>query len=344
MFLRSFFARMEPMNVDQPFAYEVNSVPVAPHRVEENFPSTSPAWADFFRAAAPEKYSGSPNVEELETFFASLHLHLPLLRTPEETKVYCAACLLSGEALRWWAGIAPQGELPPHIRTIEAFKAALFAQFVPAETKDQAMYALRKLKQGKDNINVYVMRFRTLVGRTYKADDAMFYQHFLTGLNAEHRPGLSNWVSDQRAAGRALTLDDILNHVMRLRESAASPVCLKDKDEQPQNDEPQYMDIDAIGAARNQRGKGKSNSQQKICFFCKKPNHIMKDCRYAKGALELLQQNQQNSGNQHRKNKNGNRQQGNQHAPAQHAAARRGPQQQQHKNSQETTHQGSNQP
>lgn len=305
------------------------------------------------RLCKPEKYTGSQNVEIIEAFVRGLKSFLEFHPLTEPGKVFVSACFLDGEAREWWDFLRGGQQLPSEIQNFDKFIKALSDRFMPRAAREQATAELRKLKQGKLSIERYIEKFQALCRKAHQLDPALVYQWFIAGLATGERQAVTGWAADKEMSQQPVGLEEMMNFLRIKDRKNATETALGEKGMSLScENHLEPMDIGAVTAhqvsqpGRNQRGqtkgasKGQPQNRQetRTCHFCGIPGHLQKDCRHMQKAKELWEEyrkQQQKQAPFHKKVS-----QENHGAPTQEATQWRGPQSEE---SQQTTHQGSNQ-
>lgn len=280
----------------------------------------------------PPIYDGRRDHEVIERFLDRLGRYLRLFQDSEEEKVLLASCFLDGDAGKWWSSLCEDGrQPPPGIATVQDFREAVAQQFMPKSIRQQAMEGLQKLKQGKMSVDVYTRKFKSLVQRSGVTDPHFLYQWFIAGLNQGARDAVTSWATLQKANNMEVGIGDMIRYLHINEEMSATQISLAGKSYENPDLEP--MDVGAVTTRpplrqgyRNGIKKGKDNTgkpaesstQARTCFFCGKPNHLIKDCRLMQKARESWKKDSEQRKQAAREAKK--KHQGNAKAPTQPAA------------------------
>lgn len=303
----------------------------------------------------PGKYSGSKDVAALEAFAANLREYWKLHpHESERGRVYASAYFLTDEAQRWWLDIRGPRSLPPDIQTLDQFIEALTAQFAPHASRERATEELRTLKQGKLPVTEYINKFGRLYKKAHRVDYTLLYQWFIAGLAPGERQGVTAWAAAQEMAGNSVELEQMIEFLrIQSKKNATGPTLegkglkLREEDE-----DLEPMDIGAVQVrnrnqgwhkvgdrpSKGQWGQHEGRKETRICYFCGKAGHLVKDCRYLPKMRERADWIEKHQRNQAPNPKKAH--QGNKKAPTQEVARWRG---QRKSEPQKETHQGSSQ-
>lgn len=215
--------------------------------------------------------------------------------------MFLTTCFLDGDARTWWSSLCQNGQLPPGVTTVQAFRKAVSQQFMPRSIRQQALEGLQKLKQGKMSVDAYTRKFNSLVRSSGITDPHFLYQWFIAGLNSGARDAVTSWATIRRANNAEVGIGEMMQYLHINEEMSATQISLARKCDENPDLEP--MDVGAVTTRppqrqgnRNKNKKGKDNTgkqsgnttQPRTCFFCGKPNHVVKDCRLMQKARDLL--------------------------------------------------------
>ena len=284
----------------------------------------------------PVRYAGEPDPEKLDEFITFLQWHFCFCPCSEEEKVLVAACYLDGAALKWWTQQCRTNPRPLEIRTLQAFTDRLVEQFMPKSIRFEASEKLLKIKQGNLSISQYIDRFQTLLRQAFEMSPQFQYQCFMRGLNPSARDALAAHVRHS-TTGVWPGLEEISAFFRREEEVNPTACFTASKTELKSDLEP--MEVDAVGAryvsyrqtARRTgrtwgptggRAWGSQNTrkfdvEQRKCFLCNKPGHIVRNCKELQNYRRYQEQLYKERDGKGRK---GQGHQGNERAPAQGAA------------------------
>ena len=279
----------------------------------------------------PPIYDGRRDHEVIERFLNRVERYLRLFPDTEEEKVYLAACFLDGDAQTWWSSACENGLLPPGVTTVQAFREAVVRQFMPKSIRQHAMEGLQKIKQEKMSVDAYTRKFNCLVRRSGVTDQHFLYQWFIAGLNPGARDAVTSWATSRKANNMDVDLGEMIRYLLINEEMSATQISLAGKCYENPDIEP--MDVGAVatrtpprqgyrnGSKKGKDNKGKqaeSSARPRTCFFCGKPNHLVKECRLMQKAREFYKKDSEQRKQAAREAKK--KEQGNAKAPTQLAA------------------------
>ena len=142
-------------------------------------PAPVPHRGPGMRIPSPPIYDGSTPL--LEEWLAKMRQQFDYYKyTTDADCVHAAAASIAGPALDWWHQRLADRDQPT---TMMAFAEALRERFQPITTERVARNELATLTQGRSDINAYVARFFTLIGRIPEMDPKSQLHAFERGLN-----------------------------------------------------------------------------------------------------------------------------------------------------------------
>ena len=285
---------------------------------------------EFTRMCRPLKFDGRGGPDILEDFINSLEEYFSFFSesVPEKKKVYLASRQLEGEAWEWWRS-SRQGLDQTSNVTLQGFINALTVRFTPKSVREQLREQLKALKQKDMPADTYIAKFRALARRSHSTDEEFLCEQFILGLSSVPQTAVSSWVSARSFDRIPVRLEHMIEFLRIHEKVVPSPQALARINYLNPDIEP--MDIGAVATRppkpqknRNQKGKDSAKKQpgnekeQRKCFACGKPGHLIKECRFLKSFKEQhgKEQAQRKQAAQEAKKKR----QGNTQAPTQPAA------------------------
>ena len=222
----------------------------------------------------------------------------------EEQRVLLASCFLEGEARQWWLSLCNGHERRRGIDDVASFVQALLGRFMPRSAREQALGELRKLKQGKRALDRYIEKYQPLVQNNHSADPELQYQWFIAGLTPGERQSVTAWAADRALKGEVVGLDTTVQFLRIKERRDATATALANKGELVGGGNPDLepMDVEAVAARAALQcredggeattrgivaGRPRSDTQERICVFCGKAGHMIKDCKRMQKAKEL---------------------------------------------------------
>ena len=285
---------------------------------------------EFVVLCRPRKFDGSGGPDALEDFIISLEEYFSFFPAdvPEGKKVYLASRLLEGEALDWWRSVR-EGIPRPLRMTMQEFVHIITIRFTPKSFQERLREQLKSLKQKDMSADTFIAKFQALARRSQTTNEEFLCEQFIQNLNPKPRDALGIWVTEQQMSNHSVGIEQMMKFV-RINEK----VVPKDSNVTNRgyiNPDIEPMDIGAVSTRsplqqQRQDKKGKDNAkkqfgkekQQRKCFACGKPGHLMKECRFLQKFKEQHKKEQEQRKRTAREAKP--KTQGNAQAPTQPAA------------------------
>ncbi|XP_077390531.1 uncharacterized protein LOC144027107 [Festucalex cinctus] len=151
-----------------------------PETAELPIPTTVVSGAGL-RLASPERYSGDQG--QCQAFLTECDIHFelsPQAFPTDRSRVAFMISHLTGRARDW--ATAEWARHSPTCSTAAGFSRALRLVFDPTNMDREKTRELSNLRQGRESVNDYAIRFRTLAAKSGWNDTALF-DHFLKGLS-----------------------------------------------------------------------------------------------------------------------------------------------------------------
>lgn len=313
---------------------EAAALGAQPGECQNQDPENFKGKEEFTVMCRPLKFDGSGGPETLEDFIDSLNEYFSFfpVGVPERKKVYLASRQLEGEARDWWRSVR-QGVPQPSNMTIAEFLQALSIRFTPRSFREKLREQLKTLEQNDMPVDLYIAKFQALVRRSQTTNEEFLCEQFLRGLNPRRQTAVADWVSHKRWDGVFIGIEQMIEFA-RMNEKV-NPLQQNLQQffaKKPYvNPDIEPMDIGAVTTRphphqKKQNKKGNDNvkkqpaneKQQRKCFACGKPGHLMKECWFLQKFKEqhAKEQAQKKQAARDAKKKN----QGNAQAPTQTAA------------------------
>ena len=215
---------------------------------DARFPKVFPEAC--MRLSRPQRYDGTGDAQILDELVAGLRTFLRFYTESEEQRVLLASCFLEGEARQRWLYLCNGHERPRGIDDVASFVQALLGRFMPRSAREQALGALRKLKQGKLSIDRHIEKYQSLVQKSHNVDPELQYQWFIAGLNPGERQDLTAWTADRDMKGEVVGLDTMVQFLRIKERRNATATALADKGELLGGGNPDLepVDVEAVAA------------------------------------------------------------------------------------------------
>ena len=200
--------------------------------------------------------------------------------TSNTTRIRIAAFQLEGEAQVWWRWAKTSRDL--EVMTWAEFQKLFMGKYFPEIAKAQEFL---ELKQGAMTVMDYVTRFTELArfADDYVATDMAKVRRFENGLKLSIRGrivGLRLRDMDSMV-GTALTIEREIEDVRSTRDVSVG----SKGEDQPSSSLGKGQKTSASHEFQDQ-GQDWASSQpgQRICYFCRQPWHVRRDCPQRQGS------------------------------------------------------------
>ena len=197
--------------------------------------------------------------------------------------VYFAASLFRDNAAVWWQYMdqAIAGGSVPPIDSWEAFHKALLVEFQPQDLQRSARDKLENLKQ-QGPVVEYIRRVRELALQIQTMSSADLLHKFVRGLKPAVRKEVElkdpkSWDEAVRMAERT---DAVLYSISKGNQQQGMSSTNRS------NSGYQQMDVNA-----NQMS---DQGETRVCYYCKQPGHLKRNCKKRQANLLLKASRQQN--------------------------------------------------
>lgn len=258
----------------------------------------------------PGLYNGERNPTVITLWCQNVERYLNFYSLPANQWVPYAVNLLRGQAQTWWNRLCVNYTEPT---TWEAFKEKLNSEFKPAYSLKSARDRLANCRQ-ETTVTDYVEKFQDILLELPEVTDDEAMDRFVRGLKESVRIHV--------LTRDPMDFEDATKYA--IAHESARKAGLTFYAEQPRPSEPRYiddpMDLSSI-VSRSQRNQDRSNNgtlynnrppvrrEARECYWCKKPGHLIKDCRTRKAEWrrfeeehrrKMMNNNTRNTGNRNR--------------------------------------------
>ena len=197
--------------------------------------------------------------------------------TSDTTTIRLAASQLEGEARVWWRCVRTSRDL--EVMTWAEFQELFMGKYFPETTRHAKAQEFLELKQRAMTVMDYVARFTELArfADDYVATDLAKVRRFENGLKLSIRGrivGLRLRDMDSMV-GTTLTIEREIEDALSTRDVIVG----SKREDQPSSSLGKRQKISASHEFQDQ-GQDWASSQpgQRICYFCRQPGHVRRDC------------------------------------------------------------------
>ena len=200
--------------------------------------------------------------------------------TSDTTRIRIAAFQLEGEAQVWWRWARTSRDL--EVMTWAEFQELFMGKYFPETAKAQEFL---ELKQGVMPVMDYVTRFTELArfANDYVATDIAKVRRFENGMKLSIR----GWIVGLRLpdmdsmVGTTLTIEREIEDARSTRDVSID----SKREDQPSSNSGKRQKTSASHEFQDQ-GQDWASSQpgQRICYFCRQPGHVRRDCPQRQGS------------------------------------------------------------
>ena len=197
--------------------------------------------------------------------------------TSDTTNIRLVAFQLEGEAQVWWKWARTSRDL--EAMTWAEFQELFMGKYFPDTARHAKAQEVLELKQGTMNVMEYVARF-TKLGRfvdDYVATDMAKVRRFKNGLKLSIRGrivGIRLRDMDSMV-GTALTIEREIEDARRTWDVGVD----SKREDQPSSSSRKRQKTSASHEFQDQGQDWEfSQAGQVICYFCRQPGHVRRDC------------------------------------------------------------------
>ena len=275
----------QPLVFDQQaFAEAVGVTAAAIAQVSIAGSQGGPSNLQRFRAHHPPTFrgGGDPMVAnhwfmQIENIFEAMEI------TSDTTRIRLAAFQLEGEAQVWWRWARTSRDL--EVMTWAEFQELFMGKYFLETTRHAKAQEFLELKQGAMTVMDYVARFTELArfADDYVATDLAKVRRFENGLNLSIRGrivGLRLRDMDSMV-GMALTIEREIEDARSTRDVSVG----SKREDQPSSSSGKRQKTFASHEFQDQgQDWASSHLGQRICYFCRQPGHVRRDCPQRQGS------------------------------------------------------------
>ncbi|XP_043697018.1 uncharacterized protein LOC122647759 [Telopea speciosissima] len=240
-----------------------------------------------------------------------------VIRCTNAQKVMCATFMLQGEADQWWKMTKPILEAGDRQITQDEFKVAFDHKFFPPCVKQKKIFEFMHLTQGSQTVMMYERKFEELsrYAPQMVSTEEMKAQQSEQGLRVEIQKSISpmqlktyaevvHKSQIYEAVEKNATKDEEVEPKKKFKKSFATHTANKDNWKKFHKKKPQG-NVDCKKCGKNHKGDCLGGTF--ICFKCKEPGHLARNCPTLKEQPERNPQGgQANQNSQNRKDTQGN--------------------------------------
>ena len=237
-----------------------------------------------FRAHHPSTFTGGGDPMVADHWFMQIENILEAMEiTSDTTRIRLAAFQLEGEAQVWWRWARTSRDL--EVMTWAEFQELFMGKYFPETARHTKAQEFLELKQGAMTVMDYVVRFIELArfADDYMATDLAKVRRFENGLK------LSIW--DRIVGLRLRDMDSMLGTALTIEKEIEDARSTRDmsvgskREDQPSSSSGKRQKTSASHEFQDQ-GQDWASSQpgQRICYFCRQPRHVRRDCPQRQGS------------------------------------------------------------
>ena len=237
-----------------------------------------------FRAHHPPTFRGGGDPMVADHLFMQIENILEAMEITSDTnRIRLAAFQLEGEAQVWWRWAKTSRDL--EVMTWAEFQELFMGKYFPETARHAKAQEFLDLKQGAATVMDYVARFTELArfANDYVATDLAKVRRFENGLKLSIRGrivGLRLRDMDSMV-GTALTIEREIEDARSTRDVSVG----SKREDQPSSSSMKRQKTYASHEFQDQ-GQDWASSQpgQRICYFCRQPGHVRRDCPQRQGS------------------------------------------------------------
>ena len=240
-----------------------------------------------FRAHHPSTFIRGGDLMVADHWFMQIKKVLEAMEiTSDATRIRLAAFQLEGEAQVWWKWARTSRDL--EAITWAEFQELFMGKYFPDTARHAKAQEFLELKQGTMTVMEYMARFTELArfADDYVATGMANVRRFENGMKLSIRGrivGLRLQDMDSMV-GTTLTIEREIEDTRSTRDASVG----SKREDQPSSSSGKRQKTSASQELQDQ-GQDWASSQpgQRICYFCRQPRHVRRDCPQRQGSQDF---------------------------------------------------------